>query len=83
MQEIIAAIPALSGLIEKGGMIGILVVLIYFLVREILRLRKELAMAYAQRDRERLISVRYRSALDNAGLKVDVTDILAMFSNNT
>jgi len=82
MQEIVTAIPAISGLIEKGGIIGLLMVLIYFLVREVMRLRKELGIAYGQRDRERYIAVRYKSALDNAGIKVDVSDVLAMFHNN-
>lgn len=79
MQEIVSAIPAVSGLIEKGGIIGVMMILIYFLAREVLRLRKELSRTYAERDRERFLAVRYRSALDHAGIKVDVSDVLVMF----
>jgi len=59
-----------------------MMILVYFLVREVMRLRDELKKAYRQRDRERLLSVRYRSALDSANIRVDVSDVLAMFDGD-
>lgn len=75
MQDLITAIPALSGLIEKGGIIGVLLVFSGVMVWEILRLRGELSKTYQQRDKARYAVVKCRAALDAAGIKVDLTDI--------
>ncbi len=86
MQELAAALPTLSGLIEKAGVIGLLVIACAILVRELLRLRQEytteltrlrgeLANVYRQRDRARLALVKCQAALDNAGIRVDLSAV--------
>lgn len=82
MQELVGGIAALSGVIEKGGIVGVMLILTAFLGWWSHRLRKQLAAVYRQRDRCRLISVRYRSHLDAAGIKVDISDILEMLGDD-
>ncbi len=79
MQELITGITGLAGLIEKGGIIGVLLIGIAVLVYERQQRVKELMKTYRQRDKARLISVRYKSALDSRDIKVETSDIEAMF----
>lgn len=73
MQDIVAAIPAVSAVIEKGGIIGVLLIVCTLLVWEVLRLRKELARTYLQRDKWRLAFVTVKGAADHAGAKYDLS----------
>lgn len=73
MQEFLTALPAISGLIEKGGVIGVLLVFSSLLVWEIVRLRKLLGKTFQQRDKWRLAFVTVKAAADHAGAKYDLT----------
>lgn len=61
--ELLQVIPLLSGVVEKLGMVGLLLVAIGWLIYERLRLLKELRAAYRERDRVRLRAERYRNIL--------------------
>lgn len=73
MAEILGALPQLSGLIEKGGVVGLLIIALGVLVYEIRRLRRELTLQYQLRDKYRLGFVLCKQACDSAGLKVDLS----------
>lgn len=75
MQELLAAVPQIAGLIEKGGIIGLFVILVGFLLFERWKKMKELHRVYGQRDFCRQVSARYKFALDSAGIKVDISDL--------
>ena len=75
MAEIFSAIPQLAGLIEKGGIIGLLVIIAAVLIWEVRRLRAELAKCYHERDRWRLAFVKCKSACDTVGAKIDLSDL--------
>lgn len=79
MQELVTGIAGLAGLIEKGGIIGVLLIGIAVLVYERQTRVKELVKTYRQRDKARLVCVRYKGALDTAGIRVDTADIDVMF----
>lgn len=83
MQDFITALPAVSALIEKAGIIGVLVILGGLLAWEVLRLRRELAKCYRERDKARYAVVKCRAALDAAGIKVDLTDIADLLGAET
>jgi hypothetical protein len=83
--DIFGALPQLVGLIEKGGVIGLLVIFCGVLIWEIRRgretvnkMREELAKVYGQRDRCRLAFVKCKAACDAAQVKVDLSDISDM-----
>lgn len=78
--ELLTQLPQLSAIVEKLGVIGVLLIAVGWLVFERMRLMKELVKTYKQRDRARMTEVRYKGALDVANLKVDVSDIFLMFS---
>lgn len=78
MAEIVAALPNLSALIERGGIIGILLIVCGVMANEVFRLRKELTKTYKQRDRDRLRVVVYKSECDRAGLKPDLSALADM-----
>jgi hypothetical protein len=54
MGELLSAVPQLAGIVEKGGVIGLLLLVVVVLGYEVFRLRKELVRTYAQRDQFRL-----------------------------
>lgn len=78
MQELITALPALSGLIEKAGIVGVLIIFGGMLSWEVLRLRRELAKTYQQRDKWRLAFVTVKAAADNAGARYDLSHLTDM-----
>ena len=81
--EIFAALPQLAALIEKAGIIGVLLLAVGWLIWERLRLVKQNVKVYRQRDRARLIQERYRSAIVAAGAAVpDIADILQQFTED-
>jgi ribosome-interacting GTPase 1 len=73
--ELLTAIPALAGLVEKAGIIGLLLIVVGMLIYERLRLLKELTKTLSQRDKWRLAYVKCKDALDHHGVKVDLTDL--------
>lgn len=75
--DAISALPALAGLIEKLGVIGLLLIAVVWLVYERMRLMKELQKVYRERDRWRLATVKYKAACDaqTPPLRVDLTDL--------
>jgi hypothetical protein len=75
MGEIIGQIPALAGLVEKGGVIGLLVIVCAVLGYEVRRLRAELAKTYGQRDKYRVGFVICKAECDRAGLKPDLSSL--------
>ena len=75
MAELFSAIPQLAGLIEKGGIIGLLVIIAAVLIWEVRRLRGELTKCFRERDRWRLAFVKCKAACDTAGVKIDLSDL--------
>lgn len=82
MQELVGVIASLSGVIEKGGIVGVMLILTAFLGRYSWSLRKQLAIVFRQRDRSRMIQIRYKGALDNAKIPVDISDIERIFQED-
>jgi hypothetical protein len=88
--DILAALPQLVALIEKGGVTGLLLIACVVLVIEIRRGRRlvhekndELAKAYAQRDKARLALVKCKAAADAANVKVDLSDLTQLLGDET
>lgn len=80
MADILATLTSLSAFIEKGGVIGVLILVIcaeaYGLSlgrKAYLELRAELVKTYASRDKYRLGYVVCKTACDAAGLKPDLS----------
>lgn len=73
--ELLSALPQLAALVEKLGVIGVLLIAVGWLISERLRLMKENASIYRQRDRWRLACTKYKDACDHAGIKVDTSDL--------
>jgi hypothetical protein len=81
--ELLQALPQLSGIVEKLGVVGLLLVAVGWLIYERLRLLKELRAAYRDRDRARLKSERYRNTLTAHDVAIpDVTDIDLQFQGD-
>jgi len=85
MDAILAALPQLAGLIEKGGIVGVLLIIIGGLVYEILRgrkhvhaLRTQLAAVYSQRDTALLSVVKLKTICESKGIPVDLRDVQDM-----
>lgn len=73
MGDVVGALPQLASLIEKGGVVGLLIIITGVLGHEVWRLRKELAKQYGIRDKYRLGFALCKQALDNANIKIDLT----------
>lgn len=83
MEAIVALIPQLTGVIDKAGTIGVLVIICAFLYWERSKKMAELDKVYGQRDCERLVGERYRSALVAHDVAVpDVSDILRKYEED-
>lgn len=81
--ELLQAIPQLSAIVEKLGMVGLLLVAIGWLIYERLRLLKELRAAYRERDRARLRAERYRNILIARDIALpDMADIDIQFQGD-
>lgn len=79
-QEIIQALPQLAALVERGGIVGLLLIAVAYLIWERMRLMKDNRRVYKQRDRARMITERYRGALVAAAIPVpDIADIIVLF----
>lgn len=70
------ALPKLVAIVEKGGIIGLLIIVVGVLCWVCLKYRKELIGVYSRLDECRLVRERYRAALTEKGIKVDISDIL-------
>lgn len=79
MQELVGAVASFAGVIEKGGIIGVMLIITGLLARYSWSLRKQLVVAYRQRDRARMMQSRFKGALDYNKIAVDVSDIDQMF----
>lgn len=79
MQELAAGIQSLAGIIDKAGTIGLLIIYAVIVSWALLKFRAELAIAYARLNYVRALVVRYRGALDAAGIKVSLDDIDKLF----
>ena len=75
MGELVNALPQLAGLIEKGGVVGLLVVIAGVLGNEVWRLRKELTKQYGLRDKYRLGFAICKAECERAGLKPDLSSL--------
>ena len=87
MGDILTALPQLSALIEKGGVIGLLLIVAGVLGSEVWRLRKdkdvlraELEKAHGQRDRFRIGFAVCKAECDRAGIKLDLSLLTDMES---
>lgn len=78
----ISEILQLAGQVEKLGIIGLMFIVIGVEAWALVKYRKELVRTFRQRDRARMISIRYKGALDHNGIKVDVSDIEQMFKDD-
>ena len=73
----LSAIPQLAGIIEKGGIVGLLVIICAFLLWQLVRYQKELVKAYRERDRWRIAFVKAKATCDNVvpPIKIDLSDL--------
>lgn len=74
--EWLEALPKLVAIVEKGGIIGLFIVVVAALIWDRIRLRKDLIETYHERDLCRMVRVRYRAALDANNIKVDISDLV-------
>ena len=73
--EVISLIPHIQGLIEKLGIVGVLLVILGYGVWDRLRLLKELRATYRARDKWRLAYTKAHSKLAANDLHVDLSDM--------
>lgn len=85
MDAVLGTLPQLAGLIEKGGIIGLLLIACGVLVWEIKRGRSslldkqhELAVVYAQRDKALMALVKVKTICEANKLPVDLSDLDAL-----
>lgn len=75
MPDIVTPLVSYAGLIEKGGIVGVMVIFSGLMVYEIIRLRKILTATYKQRDHWRLAYVIVKGAADHAGARYDLSEL--------
>lgn len=82
MDQLLSALPQLAGLIEKGGVVGVMLIACGALVWEIKRgrrqlhdMRNELANVYGQRDRALLMVVKCKTICEANKITVDLSDV--------
>lgn len=85
MEQIISLLPQAAELITKGGVVGVLLLVIGVLIYEIKRGRKqlhaknnELASIYNQRDRALLMLMKVKTYAEAKGITVDLSDVRDM-----
>lgn len=81
--ELLTALPQLAALVEKLGVVGLLLIAVAWLTYERMRLLKDVVSAYKQRDRWRLAAVKYKDACDHAGIRVDTSDLADLIESAT
>ena len=78
--EALTAIPQFVAIIEKLGVVGLLIIAVAWLIYERLRLVKQNSRTFIELERERLIAERYRGKLEAVKVAIpDVTDILRIY----
>lgn len=82
MDAILGALPQLVDIVQKGGVVGLLIIFCGVMAYEVRRLRKLLPKIYRQRDKARMQTERYKSACLSHSIAVDVNDIDAMFKED-
>ena len=89
MAELISLLPQFAGLIEKGGVVGLFLIITGVLGWEVWRLRKEaearrieVVKVYRQRDRWRLAFTIVKAAADSKGAKYDLSDLADLIKEN-
>lgn len=80
--EILGLVPQLAGVVDKAGVVGLLILACAYLAWDRNRLQKEGRRTYRQRDKARLERERYKSACVNNQIVVDVSDIDKMFQED-
>lgn len=82
MDPILSALPQLAGLIEKGGVVGVLLIVCGVLVYEVRRGRRhlhqqvsEMQSVCMQRDRALLAVMKLKTLCEAKGLPVDLRDV--------
>lgn len=84
MDVLLGQLPQLVALIEKAGVVGLLVIFCAVLIWEIRKgrqrlhdLREEMTKIYGQRDKWRLAYVKCKAACDGANppIRVDLSDL--------
>ena len=83
MADLIASIPEFAGLIEKAGVIGLLLIVLAVMGKEMYRLRIELTKTYKQRDTYRMGYALCKQACDVANIKVDLHFMNELMSGET
>lgn len=78
METLIEQLPKYADLLQKAGVIGILLVVCGFLLLEVIRLRKQAVRTFAERDAYRLGYVIYKSACDREKITVDTSALQAL-----
>lgn len=85
MDAILNSLPQLVEIVNKGGVIGVLILVCAVLIYEIKRSRRiihdkqdELAAVYGQRDRALLAVVKCKTLLEANKIAVDLSDVQAM-----
>lgn len=75
MSDFVSALPQLAAIVEKAGIIGLLIIAAGVLAWYCLQLRKELLRVYAERDVARLKVERYRATCNEHDIEVDTADL--------
>lgn len=75
MGEIAGTVAQLTAVIDKAGTLGVLVLVCVVLGWYVLKLRKELAGVFAQRDKALLSVVKLKTVCELKGIVVDLRDI--------
>ncbi len=75
MEAILGSLPQLVEIVQKGGVVGVLLLALGVLGYEVIRLRKELTKTYALRDKWRTGFVICKAALDFNSIKVDLASM--------
>lgn len=82
MQEIAGGISALLAVAEKGGIAAIAIGVAWYFWKQDAAKRLDLIRTFRQRDKCRSINARYKAYLDQAGIKVDISDIEQQFKED-
>lgn len=82
MDPIFAALPQLADLVQKAGVVGVLIIFCGVLAYEIRRgrrrehdIRNELAGVYGQRDKALLMVVKLKTVCEANKIQVDLSDV--------
>ena len=78
METLIEQLPKYADLLNKAGVIGVLLIICGVLLWEVIRLRRLSVRTFAERDAYRLAYVIYKSACDREKVTVDVSALQAL-----